>query len=65
MILIKQPFYIFGFCLLCMASGYYLCDFVVRDIKMALNLESPQKINFDLVSDFLSKWIFTKMGFNY
>ena len=45
-----------------MASGYYLCDFVVRDIKIALYLESPWKINFNVVSDFLSKWIFTKMG---
>ena len=35
--------------------NYYLCDFVVRDIKIAVYLESPWKINFNLVSDFLSK----------
>ena len=33
----------------------YLCDFVVRDIKIAVYLKSPRKINFDLISDFLSK----------
>ena len=37
-------------------QGNYLCDFVVRDIKIAAYLESPRKINFNLVSDFLSKW---------
>ena len=35
---------------------YYLCDFVVRDIKIAVYLESPLKINFNLVSTFLNKW---------
>ena len=39
---------------------YYLCDFVVRDTKIALHLESPQKINFNLVSE-----IFQITGFNY
>ena len=34
---------------------YYLCDFVVRDIKIAVYLESPREINFNLKSDFLSK----------
>ena len=29
---------------------YYLCDFVVRDIKIAVYLESPQEINFNLVT---------------
>ena len=33
----------------------YFCDFVVRDIKIAVYLESPRKINFNLVSDFLNK----------
>ena len=28
---------------------FYLCDFVVRDIKIAVYLESPRKINFNLV----------------
>ena len=32
----------------------YLCDFVVKDIKIAVYLESPLKIKFNLVSDFLS-----------
>ena len=35
--------------------AYYLCDFVVRDIKMAVYLESPRKINFNLVRYFFSK----------
>ena len=43
----------------------YLCDFVVRDIKIAVYLESPGKINFTLVSDFLSNKISQKAGFNY
>ena len=34
---------------------YYLHDFVVRDIKIALYLESPLEINFNLISGFLSK----------
>ena len=34
---------------------HYLCDFVVRDIKIAVYLESPGKISFNLVNDFLSK----------
>ena len=38
----------------------YLCDFVVRDIEIAVYLESPLKINFNLVNDFLSKWNFSK-----
>ena len=33
----------------------YLYDFVVRDIKIGLYLESPRKINFNLVSNSLSK----------
>ena len=37
-------------------NSCYLCDFVViRDIKIALYLESLRKINFNLVNDFLSK----------
>ena len=28
---------------------FYLCDFVVRDFKIAVYLESPRKINFNLV----------------
>ena len=32
----------------------YLCDFVVRDIKIAVYLNLPRKINFNLVNDFLS-----------
>ena len=36
-------------------KSYHLCDFVVRDIKITVYLESPRKINFNLVSDFLSK----------
>ena len=40
--------------------SYYLCDFVVRDIKIAVYLESPRKINFNLVSE-----ISQKAGFNY
>ena len=37
----------------------YLCDFVVRDIKIAVYLESSRKINFNLVSGFLGKWNLT------
>ena len=37
------------------ARLYYLGDFVIRDIKTAVSLELPQKINFNLVSDFFSK----------
>ena len=33
---------------------YYLCNFVVRDIKIAVYLESPRKTDFNLVTDFLS-----------
>ena len=33
----------------------YLCDFVVRDFKIAVYLETPRKIDFNLVSDFFSK----------
>ena len=44
---------------------FYLCDFVVSDIKIAVYLESPQKIDFNLVSDFLVSEISEKMGFNY
>ena len=36
-------------------SFHYLCDFVIRDIKIVVYLESLLKINFNLVSDFLSK----------
>ena len=36
-------------------SPNYLCDFVVRDIIIAVYLESPRKINFNLGSVFLSK----------
>ena len=36
-------------------NDYYLFDFVVRDIKIAVYLESPRKFKFNLVSDFLSK----------
>ena len=41
-----------------------LCDFVVRDIKIGVYLESLRKINFNWVSDFLSKWNSSKKGFN-
>ena len=34
---------------------FYPCDFVLRDIKIDVHLESPRKINFNLGSDFLSK----------
>ena len=37
------------------AEHNYLCDFVVRVIKIAAYLESPREINFNLVGDFLSK----------
>ena len=37
------------------ASVCYLCDFVVRDIKIAVYLESPRKINFNLVTFFVSE----------
>ena len=44
-------------------SVYYLCDFVIRDIKIAMYLESLWKIDFNLISDFLSKgnktWVLT------
>ena len=40
----------------------YLCNFAVRDIKIAVCLESPRKINFNLVSDFFSKVNFSKNG---
>ena len=48
----------------------YLCDFVIRDITIAVYLESPWKINFNLVSDFFVtfkrlKRNSEKMGFNY
>ena len=33
----------------------YLCDLVVKDIKIAVYLESPRKINFNLMSDYFSK----------
>ena len=39
----------------CKIIPYYLCDFVGRDIEIAVYLESPRKNNFSLVSDFLSK----------
>ena len=38
----------------------YICDSVVRDIKIAVYLESPRKINFNLASYFLNEWIFSK-----
>ena len=41
----------------------YIWDFVVRDIKVAAYLESPQQINFNIVSDFLSKSNFLKFYF--
>ena len=41
----------------------YLCDFVVKYIKIAVYLESSRKISFNLVSDFFSKWNFSKNGF--
>ena len=34
---------------------YYLYDFVVRDIKIAVYMELPRKINFNLVSENFSK----------
>ena len=37
-----------------------LWDFVVRDIKITLYLESPRKINFNLVRDLLNKVNFPK-----
>ena len=40
-----------------------LCDFFFRDIKKAVYLESPWRINFNLVSDFYSRWNFWKNGF--
>ena len=43
----------------------YLCDFVIRDIKIAGYLESPRKINFNLASDILVSEISEKTGFNY
>ena len=42
------------FIFLC-SIAYYLCDFAVRDIKMAVYLESPRKINLSLVRYFFSK----------
>ena len=33
---------------------FYLCDFDVGDFKISLYLELPQKIIFNLVSDFFS-----------
>ena len=36
-------------------EAFYLCDFVFKDIKTDKNLESSRKINFNLVSEFLSK----------
>ena len=42
-------------------TAYYFCDFIVRDIKLAVYLESPRKINFNLVSEISEK----KTGFNY
>ena len=33
---------------------FYHCDFVVRDIKVVVCVELPQKINFNLLSDFFS-----------
>ena len=38
---------------------YYLCNFVVRDIKIDVYLESLRKINFNLVT-FLVSEIFQK-----
>ena len=41
--------------------SYYLCNLVVRDIKISVKyLELPQKINFNLVSENSEK-----TGFNY
>ena len=36
-------------------SVCYLYDFVVRDIEIAVYLESPRKINFNLVTFFVSE----------
>ena len=54
-------------CLLLLSEllSYYLCVFVVRDIKIAVCLEPPRKINFNLVSNFLVREISEKTGFNY
>ena len=43
---------------------YYPCNFVVRDVEIAVYLESPRKINFNLVT-FLVSEIPKKTGFNY
>ena len=44
---------------------YHLCDFVVRDIKIAVYLESSRKINFRLVSGFLVSEISEKTDFKH
>ena len=36
-------------------AAYYFGDFIVRDIKIAVYLESPRKINFNLVSEISEK----------
>ena len=36
-------------------SDYYLCDFVVRDIKIAAYLESSRQVNFNLLSEISEK----------
>ena len=45
-------------------ASCYLCDFVVRYVKIPVYLESPQKINFNL-GTFLVNEISEKTGFNY
>ena len=37
---------------------YHLCNFIVRDIKKGVHLESSHKINFNLVKDYFSKMNF-------
>ena len=39
-------------------QDYYLCDFVFRDIKITVYLESPRKINFNLVSEISQTTVF-------
>ena len=36
-------------------AAYYFGDFIARDIKIAVYLESPRKINFNLVSEISEK----------
>ena len=44
------PFKIYAeYFIIFMSYFYYVCDFVVRDIKIAVYLESPRKINFKMI----------------